>query len=234
MNKEKWVMKEYIVPFLIMLGITAVGIVLFMFAIGLGDNIAPVNVVGDEMTKPTTGRLMYVIFGLVLFVILAVLSEKKARAEQLFPSFYLGFTAGMLLWQAIGEGAWHFGYYVGQDYNNFFRIESPGSLFLVLPVAFFTGYLMKNRYLGFGVICTLLSFLCNWFGHFVSEGTYPMVSSSMEVGTWYAVSGLTVGTILTAVAIILPIKKLKDTRGHLLCSMLLYIGIAVISFGFIE
>lgn len=234
MNKNKWFLKEYIIPFLIMLAITGAGIAIFMFTIGLGDTIAPVTTVGDEMSKPTVGRLCYVIFSLPAFVILAVLSERFARKERIFPAFYLGFTAGMLLWQGIGEGSWHFGYYVGEAYQNCFRIESPGSLYLVIIVALFTGYLMKNRLLGFGVLCTLLSFLCNWFGHFVSEGTYPLVASNLSVSSWYAISGLTVGTGIAVAAIILPIKKFTNTKGHLLSSMLLYIGISIISFGFIE
>lgn len=234
MKKEKWVMKEYIVPFLIMLAITAAGIAVFMFTIGLGDTIAPINTVGDESTKPTVGRIYYVIFSSIAFVVTAVLAEKNAKKDKLYPAFYLGFTSGMLLWQAVGEGSWHFGYYVGESYQNYFRIESPGSLFLVLAFAFFTGYLMKNKLLGFGVMCTLLSFLCNWFGHFVSEGTYPLVASKLAVSSWYAISGLSVGIVLTIAAIILPIKKFTDTKGHLFSSMLLYIGISVISFGFIE
>lgn len=233
MNKEKWLMKEYIIPFLVMLAITGAGIAAFMFTIGVGENIAPVNTVVDEMTKPTSGRLCYLIFAAVAFLVCAVLAEKFAGEGKIYPAFYLGFSAGMILWQCVGEASWHFGYSLEGGYFNYFRIESPGSLFLVLVVALFTGYLMKNDLLGFGVLCTLLSFLCNWFGHFVSEGTYPL-ANSLPVGTWYMISGLVVGTILTVVAIILPIKKFTDTKGHLLCSMLLYIGISVISFGFIE
>ena len=232
--EKKWVMKEYVVPFLIMLGITGVGIAAFMVSIGLGNTIAPVTTVGDEMTKPTVGRLIYVIASLIAFVICAIVSERYSKADRVYPAFYYGFVAGMLLWQGIGEGAWHFGYDCEGSYVNYFRLESPASLFLVIVFALFTGYIMKNRCLGFGVTCTLCSFLCNWFGHFVSEGTYPLVAKSLEVGTWYAISGIIVGVILSAVAIYLPIKKYKDTKGRLLCSMLLYIGISVISFGFIE
>ena len=233
-KKEKWLMKEYIIPFLIMLAITGAGIVAFMFTIGVGENIAPVNTVVDEMTKPTSGRLCYLIFAAIAFLVCAVLAEKFARKDRIYPAFYLGFTAGMILWQCVGEASWHFGYSLEGGYYNYFRIESPGALFLVLAFALFTGYLMKNGLLGFGVLCTLLSFLCNWFGHFVSEGTYPLAAEVFSVGTWYAVSGVVCGVILTAVAIILPIKVYKDTKGRLLCSMLLYIGISVFSFGFIE
>lgn len=234
-NKEsKWVLKEYIVPFLIMLAITGAGIAVFMTVIGLGDTIATVNQVADEMTKPTLGRLVYVIVSLVATFLCAAWAAKCATKDKIFPAFYLGFTAGMLLWQAIGEGAWHFGYMVGDNYINFFRLESSGSLFLVISFAALTAYLMKSRVMNFGVLCTVLSFLCNWYGHFVSEGTYPYVAKFFSVSTWYAVSGLMVGIILTVAAILLPIFKYKDTRGRLLCSMLLYIGISVMAFGFIE
>ena len=234
-NKEnKWVMKEFIVPFLIMLALTAVGIAVFMFTISLGAEIAPVNQIADEMTKPTSGRLCYVIFSMIAFIICAILAEKFSKEGKLYPAFYTGFLAGMLLWQSIGEGSWHFGYTLEGTYLNFFRIESAGSLLLAISFGLLTAYMMKNRCLGFGVLCTVLSFLCNWYGHFVSEGTYPLVANSLSVSTWYATIGLSVGTIISVAAVILAIKKFKDTRGHLLCSMLLYIGISIISFGFIE
>lgn len=234
MKKDRPLLKDFVVPFLIMLGITGVGIALFMFTIGLGGDIAPAVAVGDEMSKPTVGRLIYLIISFIAFVVCAVLAESYARKERLFPAFYLGFIAGMLLWQAVGEASWHFGYDVRGAFSNFFRIEAPGSLLLVISFALLTAYLMRRRSLGFGALCTLSSFLCNWYGHFVSEGTYPLVAASMDVSKWYAISGLSVGIVLTAAAILLALRKYKDTRGRLLCSMLLYIGISVISFGFIE
>lgn len=233
-TQSKWVLKEYIVPFLIMLSITGAGIMVFMFVIGLGNTIAPVNQVADEMTKPTVGRLVYIVASLVAAFLCAACATKYATKDKIFHAFYLGFTAGMLLWQAIGEGSWHFGYMVADNYINFFRIESSGSLFLVISFAALTAYMMKNCVMNFGVLCTVLSFLINWYGHFVSEGTYPYVAEIFSVSTWYAVSGLTVGIILTVAAIFLPIFKFKDTKGRLLCSMLLYIGISVMAFGFIE
>jgi len=233
-TESKWVLKEYIIPFLIMLAITGAGIAVFMFVIGLGNIIAPVNQVGEELTKPTLGRLVYVIVSLAATFLCAVCAAKCATKDKIFHAFYIGFTAGMLLWQSIGEGAWHFGYMVEDNYINFFRIESSGSLFLVISFAALTAYMMKSRVMNFGVLCNVLSFISNWYGHFVSEGTYPYVAEFFSVSTWYAVSGLTVGIILTAAAILLPIFKFKDTRGHLLCSMLLYIGISIMAFGFIE
>lgn len=233
-TKNKWVWKEFILPFLIMLGLTGIGIAVFMFTIGLGSNIAPTSVICNETTKPTSGRMAYIIFSFAAFVVTAFLAEKFSKQEKIYPAFYTGFLSGMFLWQAVGEGSWHFGYQLGESYLNFFRIESAGSLFLVITFALFTGYVMKNRLLGFGVLCTILSFLCNWYGHFVSEGTYPIVSGFMSVSTWYATIGLSAGIIISAAAIILACKKFTDTKGHLLCSMLLYIGISIVSFGFIE
>ena len=231
---SKWILKEYTIPFVIILAITAAGIAVFMFVIGLGDTIAPVNQVFDEMTKPTVGRLIYVITSLVAFFVCAIIAARCAAKEKIYWAFYLGFLAGMLLWQAIGEGAWHFGYLVDGNYVNFFCMESSGALFLVIPFAVLTAYLMKSRVLNYGVLCTILSFLCNWYGHFILEGTYPYVSGYFSVSTWYMICGLTVGTAITAAAMLLPILKFKDTKGRLLCSMLLYIGISVIAFGFIE
>lgn len=234
MSNKKWVWKEFILPFLIMLAITAAGIAVFMITIGFGKNIAPVQTVGDEMTKPTVGRICYEIVSFVGFVLCAIIAEKKSKAGKIDSAFYIGFLSGMLLWQSLGEASWHFGYSVGGTYFNYFRIEAPGALLLVIVFGILTAYLMKKRALGFGVLCTLCSFLCNWYGHFVSEGTYPLVAKSLPVSTWYAISGVTIGTIVSIAAIILPIKVFKDKRGHLLCSMILYIGISIISFGFIE
>lgn len=234
MKKDRPLLKDFFVPLLIMLGITGIGIALFMFSIGKGGNIAPVVAVGDEMTKPTVGRIVYLIASLIAFVVCAVLAEKYASKGRLYAAFYTGFIAGMLLWQGIGEASWHFGYTVGESFDNFFRLESPGALWLVLAFALLTGYLMRKKCLGFGVLSTLCSFLCNWFGHFVSEGTYPLVAASMDASRWYAVSGLSVGIVLSAAAVWLALRRFRTTRGRLLCSMLLYIGISVISFGFIE
>lgn len=217
-----------------MLAITGVGIAAWMFAIGVGNVNGPAVQIADEMTKPTTGRLTYVILGFIAFVVTAVLAERFAKQDKMYPAFYTGFVSGMLLWQSVGEGSWHYGFDVFGGYQNFFRIEASGSLFLVLPFALFVGYLMKNRLLGFGVQCTLLSFLCNWFGHFVSEGTYPLVSGFLTVPQWYPIIGLGAGIIISVAAVILANKKYKDTRGHLMCAMLLYIGISIVSFGFIE
>ena len=230
----KWLWKEYLLPFLILLVITGAGIALFMVVIGWGEPVAPVNQVMGLTTKPTLGRLVYIVAALIGFVVCFLIAGRCARRNKLYPAFYIGFTAGLLLWQAIGEGAWHFGYTEDGTYINFFRLEASDSFFLVVVFAFFTAYLIRYSAPDFGALCAILSFVCDWFGHFLMEGTYPLVSGFMTDSTWYSVVGFTVGIALSTTAVILPIRRYKDLKGHLLCSMMLYIGISVMAFGLME
>ena len=214
--------------------ITGIGIGLFMSVVGLGGNVAPVNQIPDGVTKPTLGRLVYVIVSLIGFTVCACTASRCAKREKIYSAFYIGFTAGLFLWQALGEGAWHFGYTENGVYLNFIRLEATASLFLVPVFALFTAYLMKHSSLDFGVLCTLLSFLCDWFGHFILEGFYPFVSGFMTIDTFYRISGSVLGSAMSAAAVLLAARRYKDLKGRLLCSLLLYIGVSVIAFGFIE
>lgn len=186
--------------------------------------------VAGETSEPTVGRL---VFGLVMFTLgigspfLAHYFNKKGKD---LIGFGLAFLSGILLWQSIGECFWHFR--IGGV--QLVRIESIQSLPLVIvfTVILIVAGFFKDK--NFPLWICVLSFACNWLGHYITLGLYPIVSSGVDWKLWaYTMSGV-IGGLATIGGLILSLFCPKTKKGVYLGSMLLFIGLGVIYFGFTE
>ena len=185
---------------------------------------------GDEMTQPTIGRLIYGIIAFVLWFVLSCIASNAAKKDRHYTSSFVGFAAGILLWQFIGEISWH--YSIGGV--NFVPFES----ITTLPMAFLFILLMiygkKNHSFDWGIWCMLLSFAFNWMGHYITMGTYPLVEPFIDQHTWYVRVSTVVGICGFVYSIIFLLMRAKTRRGRILASMITYISIGILVFGIIE
>lgn len=221
---------EYLVPLLAEFLILAVCISFFYLFYDLGPMIEEPSLVGEALTKPTLGRLAFGIAALLLWFIFTLVASKSAKKERHYTSSFLGFAAGILLWQFVGEISWH--YSVGGVH--FVPLESVTTLPLAILFVLLLIYGKKHHSFDWGVWCMLLSFAFNWMGHYVMEGTYPFVESMVDQHTWYVCTALVFGLCGLILSIIFLLFRARTVRGRLLASMLTYISIAVIAFGVIE
>ena len=155
---------------------------------------------------------------------------ESSKENRHYASSFWGFTAGILLWQFIGEITWH--YSIGGVH--FVPFESATTfpvacLFILLLV-----YGKKHHSFDWGIWCMLLSFAFNWMGHYVMEGTYPFVASLADRHTWYIGASLVSGACGFVYSIVFLLFRVKTRRGRILASMLTYISIGVTAFGLIE
>ena len=156
---------------------------------------------------------------------------RKGEAGSVWPVFWIGYTGGTLLWQSVGECAWHFSVRGGGFLICFPHLEGASAVFLVLLFCLLLLYAWRHDSFGWGLWIFILSFMCNWIGHFVMIGTYPFVASLMDEHLWYIISGLVIGLATCAVAVVLGRRSALDTKARLCCSLLLYMGIGIIVTG---
>ena len=221
---------EYLLPLLVEFLILVVCIQAFYLCYELGPMVEDPTQVGDAQTKPTVGRLAFGITAQILWFVFTFVASKAAKKEKDYLSSFLGFTAGILLWQFIGEISWH--YSVGEVH--FVPLENV----TILPVACLFIMLLiygkKHHSFDWGVWCMLLSFAFNWMGHYIMEGTYPFVESLIDQHTWYVGSSMVSGVGVLIYSIVFLLFRANTRRGRILASMLTYISIAVIAFGIME
>ncbi len=226
--------KEVLLPVCGLLGITLGLVILFVAAVLPGKALPPVippHMDDGEMVDPNPLRLAFMCTGLVVSIILAVLSIRKGERGATYPAFWIGYAGGTLLWQSMGECAWHFSI-KGDDFLMCFpHLEGASAVFLVLLVSLLLLYAYRHNSFGWGLWTFLLAFMCNWIGHFVMIGTYPLVSSVMDEHFWYILSGLILGIGTVVLALFLGRRHATDTKGRLCCAMLLYMGIGIIVTG---
>lgn len=221
---------EYFLPLLAEFLILVLCIVPFRLLKALGPLIEEPALVGEEQTKPTVGRLAFGVAALALWFVFTFIASRAAKKDKHYASSFLGFAAGILLWQFIGEISWH--YSVGGVH--FVPFESVTTfpiacLFILLMI-----YGKKHHSFDWGVWCMLLSFAFNWMGHYVMEGTYPFVASMVDQHTWYVGASLAAGGCGLIYSIVFLLFRVKTRRGRLLASMLTYISLGVIAFGLME
>ena len=210
--------------------ILTVCILSFSLFIELGPMVEAPALVGDAQTKPTLGRLVFGLTALVLWFIFTFIASKSAKKDKHFVSSFCGFTAGILLWQFIGEISWHY----SVDGVHFVPLESVTTFPIACLFILLLAYGKKHHSFDWGVWCMLLSFAFNWMGHYVMEGTYPFVASMVDQHTWYVGASVVSGTCGLIYSIVFLLFRVRTRRGRLLASMLTYISIAVIAFGIIE
>ncbi len=229
-HKPQFSVKEYFLPFLSQYLILAVCILLHRLFINRGGLICPEVLVGDEMSSPTAGRLVFCVIAFVAAVVLAAAASRKAKEGKEYAPFFMGLFAGTFLWQSIGEDLWNF----SVNGVNFVQLESVSVFPIFVITLLFVCYAVKNHVLDFGMWCALLGFLCNWAGHYVMLGTYPFVAAYFEEAAWNQGIAYSSGAILGVVGIYLGVCAAKDRKGRLFAAIVTYIATGIIAFGMME
>ena len=226
--------KEGILPLGGILGITAVLVGIFALCLHLGSGmepVIPIHMDDGETVDPNPMRLVFMLVGFVLSFVLAFVADRKGKKEKILPSFFWGYAGGTLLWQSVGECAWHFSIQ-GEDYLMCFpHIEGASAIFMVIITTILLVYCYKRKAFSWGVWVFVLSFVGNWFGHFVLIGTYPMVHTLMAEEAWFKGAGAILGTLTCVGALLLNIFAAKDTKARLCSCLMLYFGIGIIVTG---
>ena len=228
------IIREGILPICGILGITAILVGLFALCIHFGaemNPVVPIHMDDGETVDPNPLRMVFMILGFVLSFVFAFFADRKGKLGLVLPSFFLGYTGGTLLWQSVGECAWHFSI-VGDDYLMCFpHIEGASAIFMVIITTILLAYCFKREAFSWGIWVFVLSFVGNWFGHFVLIGTYPLIHSLLEEEIWFKAAGATLGTLTCVTALIINIFAAKDIKARLCCCLMLYFGIGIIVTG---
>ena len=221
---------EYLLPLAAEFLILILCLLAFKLSVPLGPMTEPPTLIGEALTRPTVGRLVYGLAALLLWFVFSRVASRAADRDRHYCSSLLGFTAGILLWQFIGEISWH--YSVGGVH--FVPFESVTTfpvacLFLLLMI-----YGKRHHSFDWGIWCMLLSFAFNWMGHYVMEGTYPFVSSFVGKHVWYVGASSVSGLCGFVFSIVFLLFRVKTRRGRILASMMTYISLGVLAFGLLE
>lgn len=190
--------------------------------------------VGTKLAIPTSGRMILLLLSFLGFLFCTIAATCTTDRNNNFYPFVFGSLSGIFLWQAIGEHAWHFGLPMDNTVLHFVQLESVSSLTVLLPILLLCIYALVKHSFNFGIEITILSFFCNWLGHFVTLGTYPFVAGMIDEKNW----NITVGVIAGVIAAIAGIAKLilnADTqRKRMVAGIFTYIGIATAVLSVIE
>ena len=226
--------KEGVYPIAGLLLITGILVALFALFIHFGHGMSPVvppHLDDGEEVDSSPMRLAFMCLAFVGAFVFAYLACRKGKEGKIMPAFWLGYTGGTLLWQSMGECAWHFSI-VEDDYLMCFpHIEGASALFLVILTTVLLIYCYKRKAFDWGIWVFVLSFIGNWFGHFFLIGTYPIVSSLMEEEIWFKLSGLFLGGLAILLSLFLNFFSARTRKARLCCCLLLYFGIGMIVTG---
>ena len=155
--------REYFLPLIVEFGILILCIIPFFLFVKIGSMVQEPSLVGDDLTKPTAGRLAFGLIALVLWFVFSWAASKAAKKDRHYASSFLGFAAGILLWQFIGEISWHFS--IGGVH--FVPFESVTTFPIACMFILLMLYGKKHHSFDWGIWCMLLSFAFNWMGHYV-------------------------------------------------------------------
>lgn len=228
------IFREEILPMGGILGITAVLVGVFALCIHFGaamDPVIPIHSDDGETVDPNPLRMAFMISAFLTSYLLAFVADGKGKEGRTFTAFGFGYAGGTLLWQSVGECAWHFAI-KGDDYLMCFpHLEGASALFLVIMTTVLLLYCHKRQAFSWGVWVFVLSFVGNWFGHFVLIGTYPIVHAMMEEELWFKAAGAGLGMLTILGALLLGVCAARDTKARLCCCLMLYFGIGMIVTG---
>lgn len=229
--------KDYVIPMLLQFFALVLFMTMHRLSVGRGALLLERVQVGDEMSSPTLGRMLYMLFAFVMFFVTAYFANKISKTDSrkcTFASFGLGIASGTFLWQALGEDSWHFGFQTENGLANMSQLESIPVVFILVVFLIFLAYVVKQNTLSFGVGVTVCSFLCNWLGHYVSTATYTFVQAALEEKIWFMISGGVVGAILLIGSLLYLFKNASTTKKRLICSTFSYLGVCMISMSILE
>ncbi len=229
-STKKQLFREYLIPLLLEYLIMGVLIFCHRTIRNFGVLLAEPKLVGDEMSSPTMGRFVYAVVSFLLFAVFTKLGSNAAKKDKDLCSFWFGFTAGVLLWQSVGESFWHFA--VGGI--NFVVLENITSFPLAVLFVMLMIYGKRHHSFDWGVWCMLLSFACNWIGHYITIGIYPFVEPYIASRPWNVWVSVIFGGLLTIYSFQFLLFRAKTTKGRMLASMMTYIALAIIFFGIAE
>lgn len=229
-HKPRFSAKEYLLPLILEYVVLLSCIRLHRLFIYRGALLNEPVLVGDEMTSPTVGRLVFCLLSFLAAVVLSVLASRKAKAGDVYVPFLFGSFAGTFLWQSLGEDAWNF----SVDGVHFIQFESISVFPLVQVVILLLIYAARNDVLDWGIWCTVFSFLTNWWGHYVMLGFYPFVSAFFEEAAWNRGISSVVGILLLAVSLYLCLCSAKDCKGRIFSAMVTYAATGILAFGLME
>lgn len=231
---------DCLIPFIAMLGATAIWVYLFKFFRVMNPTVFQMVVenAGEE-TNATYGQLMYTMLSFTLCILITCISDKiliSKGPQKLMLPWLLSASAGTCLWQCLGESSWHFGINIINDegaseFINFTRIESvQGIPFLIVFVILY--FVMKGK-VSFAVQACLGAFIANWYGHVCLIGTYPIavaLGCNVDMVTWYRISGIVNGIIFFALGIGIMLSN-KPKKDKYLSSYYLFISCGVLLCG---
>ena len=228
------ILREGVIPILGILGITVglVGIFYLCLTLGAGmEPVIPIHVDDGETVDPNPMRMAFMLTGFVIAFVLAYFADRKGKDGKVLSSFFTGYAGGTLLWQSVGECAWHFSI-EGEDYLMCFpHIEGASAIFMVVMTTILLVYCFRRQAFSWGVWVFVLSFVGNWFGHFILIGTYPLVHTMLEEDVWFKGAGAVLGILTCLGAILLGVHAARDTKARLCCALMLYFGIGIIVTG---
>ena len=227
-------LKDGVWPLAGLLAITGVLVAGFVVSIHLGSGMEPVvppHLDDGEAVDSSPTRLAFMCLAFVLAFLFGWLACKTGRKGKILPAFWLGYTGGTLLWQSTGECAWHFSIVTDNYLMCFPHIEGASALILVIVTTILLVYCYGRNAFDWGVWVFVLSFIGNWFGHFVLIGTYPLVSGLMEEESWFKGAGLIIGLATIMTALFLNYHAARSRQARLCCCLMLYFGIGIIVTG---
>ncbi|MCR4664577.1 MAG: hypothetical protein K5660_04335 [Paludibacteraceae bacterium] len=216
--------------YIILITIGLVGI--FALCLYLGRDMRPViqpHYDDGEKVDPNPMRLVFMVIAFVVAFVCAYLSDKKK--SELLPSFLLAYAGGTLLWQSTGECAWHFSIPTEDYIMCFPHIEGASSVIMVVIVSILLAYCYRRHAFSWSVWIFVLSFIGNWFGHFVQIGSYPIVASTLEEGQWYIWTGSVIGGLSAVMSVMMSIYCASTKKARLCCALMLYFALGIVLTG---
>ena len=227
--------KEGVIPLLVFVVSVIILVVMFRMTRRISEELIQpsVNVAGEE-TNPTIGRLLWLVIsgagGITLALISSCMAGKKKHKNLVY---LLGSLAGTLMWQALGECSWNYGFWVEGQFTNFPRMECAQGWFIFIPFTIFFFLEIKRNTVDFGLQVSFLALWANWYGHIMMIGTYPFAGVGMTEEVWYQIMAVVAGVPLLIFSIWLMFSEKTNWRYKHLSALLFYAAFGTILFGLI-
>lgn len=231
----------------ILTAIAALLICLYLFVIGLGNNmcasIAPTIEYYNQhsqVSNPSVLRLIYMFVAIGGGVAILIISQK--RQFNTLVGLILGFTAGLLLWQGIGECSWQFGLWEGIPTSrvlvNFAYIKGIPRSFLLVICVFTALYINRKGVLNWPLQIAVLTFIGIWalsWAVITLGALWPASLRYHNPYHWPAIIGILVGlhgalTILLQLFVLRKVPTEKSVYVRIVLFLLLA-GLAGVGFG---